>query len=233
GTLRGNSKIAFYATEKPVNLEVNAPGLIRGASKGRLPNAKDDIVCWDNIHWWGADAPGRPMISTPGAFHAAHIHWRWGEILKSWLARASASWRRFQPGNPLLDPRIPLQTLLIAITKFRRSQDPEHASLADLSKEQWDALFHNKSNYPQPEKIQDGGDLVLWYSSEVHPNLPYQMPLPLPPAGTVFIHGVFFAHDREPDPSWPSILSAIGSRDPLYWPRDESDIKEWFRPANN
>jgi len=190
GTLRGNSEIAFFAAEKSVVREVNAPGLVRGDSRGRLPGSQDDIVCWDNIHCWGADSPGRPMISTPGAFHAAHIHWRWGELLKSWLARATASWRRFQPGSPLLDPRIPLQTLLLAITKFRRNQDPNHASLADLSKEKWDDLFHNKSNYPQPEKIQKGGDLVLWYSTEIHRHQ-FQMP----PAGTIFLHGMFFAHD--------------------------------------
>jgi len=93
---RSTSRVAFYAVEKPVICEVVAPGLVSGESKGRMPGSSEDIVCWDNIHWWGADAPGRPMISTPGAFHAAHIHWRWGEILKSWLARAgSAQWRRF------------------------------------------------------------------------------------------------------------------------------------------
>jgi hypothetical protein len=231
GTLKGNSKIAFYAAEKPLVLEVNAPGLLRGYSTGRLPGSAEKIVCWDNLHWWGADAPGMPMISSPGAFHAAHMHWRWGELLKAWLARAGASeWRRFQPGTPLLDPRIPLQTLFLAVTKFRRSQDPVHASLADLSKEQWETLFHNKST-PQPEQIRKGGDLVLWYSTEVHRDESQ-----MPPAGTVFLHGMFFAHDREPNPTWPSIISTIGSRDPLYWDRTDTEIdakKEWFRPANN
>ena len=230
GTLKGNSKIAFYAAEKSVVREVTAPGLVRGDSSGRLPGSQDDIVCWDNVHWWGADSPGKPMISSPGAFHAAHIHWRWGELLKSWLARAGASWRRFQPGNALLDPRVPLQTLLLAVTKFRRGQDPAHASPANLSMEKWDDLFHNKSNSPQPEKIQDGGNLVLWYSTEVHRHQTL-----MPPAGTVFLHGIFFAHDGEPNPSWPSIISALGSRDPLYWPRSDSEVnqkKKWFRPAN-
>lgn len=228
GTLKGNSKISFYAIEKPAVLEVNAPGLVRGKSAGRLPGSQNDIVCWDNIHWWGADAPGRPMISSPGAFHAAHMHWRWGELLDSGLGKAlSSAWKRFQPGSALLDPRIPLQTLFVAITKFRRSQDPNHASPADLSKEQWDTLFHNKSNSPPPEKIQDGGDLVLWYSTEVQRDS-----VKMPTEGTVFIHGLFFAHEAEPNPSWPSITSTIGSRDAMYWDRDVADIKEWFRPAN-
>jgi hypothetical protein len=225
-TFRGTSKISFYAVEKPAVREVATYGLIDGESKGKPPGSNDDIVCWDNIHWWGANAPGQPMISTPGAFHAAHTHWRWGALLKSWLGRAKATeWKRFQPGDALLDPRIPLQTLQIALTKYRSTQDPDQAKLQDLCKEQWDTLFHNKSNSPQPDSIKDGADLVLWYSAEVHPNV-FQMP----PAGTVFLHGVFFAHESEQDGS------TVGSRDPLYWPRDEDDIdkaKQWFRPAND
>jgi hypothetical protein len=221
----GDDKSAFYAAEKPLVREVAAPGLINGDAEGRPDGAADDVICWDNLHWWGADAPGRFMISTPGAFHAAHVHWRWGEALQSWAGRAlSNSWRRFQPGHPLVDPTIALQTIRVAVTKYRRSQDPRHTPIRDLTRPQWDALFHNAADAPPPEKIQDGGDLVLWYSSEVHRGI-----LPVFPTGTVFIHGIFFAHEAEQ--SGP----AFGPRTPLYWPRRPSDIDKaarWFRAAS-
>ena len=144
-------KIAFYAVEKPLVTEVTAPGLINGDPKGVMPGSTDTIICWDNVHWWGAKKPGTPMISTPGAFHAAHVHLRWGETIKSWAGRIkSSAWRRFNPGDALLDPRIPSQNLMVAITKYRKDQDPEHATLKDLTKERWDSLFHNSSDQPAP-----------------------------------------------------------------------------------
>jgi hypothetical protein len=235
----GVEEIAFYAVEKPLVTEVTAPGLIDGDPKGVMPGSKDKIICWDNIHWWGAQTLGKRvgdtkgtltttqlMISTPGAFHAAHTHWRWGETVGSWAGRIGASaWRRFNPGDALLDPRVPLQTLLVAITKYRKNQDPEHAALQDLTKAQWDTLFHDSSNYPPPETIHDGANIVLWYSTEVS-----RTGFVMPPAGTVFLHGIFFAHDAE------KTGSTVGSRDSLYRPRSLFDLynkKQWLRPAND
>jgi hypothetical protein len=210
---------------------VTAPGLIKGESKGNLGNASDDYVCWDNLHWWGADAPGMPMISAPGAFHAAHCHWRWGELLDALVTRLAASaWRRFQPGQPLLDPKIPLQTILVAVTRYRHDFDPKHAPLSSLSKESWEDLFYSKKGIPAPNVIKDGADLVLWYSAEVHrkKNQPLAQ-------GTVFLHGIFFPHNVEPGGMLQKIspFSPVGSRDPEYWPRDESDVRDWFRSASD
>jgi hypothetical protein len=227
-TFRGKTKLAFFAIEKPLVREVTAPGLIKGESKGNLGNAPDDYVCWDNFHWWGADAPGMPMISAPGAFHAAHLHWRWGEILDSLVGHLLATaWRRFQPGQPLLDPRIPLQTILVAVTKYSRNLDPKHVPLTSLSKESWEDLFHSKKGVPSPDLIKNGADLVFWYSTEVH----RKKDEPLAD-GTVFLHGFFFAHNVEPGSSIDP-RSTVGSRDPGYWPRKESEVKDWFRPASD
>lgn len=220
------SKAAFYAIEKPLVREVVAPGLIQGQATGSLPNQKD-VVCWDNVHWWGAKAPGRYMVSTPGAFHAAHVHWRWGEFLKSWAGRIqTAAWRRFQPGDALVDPRIHQQDLFVAITKYKAALDPTRVPLRNLTAENWADLFH-KNNSPSPDRIKDGGDLVLWYSCEVHRSESH------PSAeGAVFLHGIFFAHNREPY----DLSLSVGSRLPLYWPREESEVekaKQWFRSAND
>lgn len=216
----GASKIAFYAAEKPLVREVIAPGLIGGSPSGDLPN-QSDVVCWDNIHWWGAAARGQPMISTPGAFHAAHMHWRWGASLKSWAARAQASaWRRFQPGDALIDPRIPLQDIFVAVTKYNSDLDPMRVPLKNLTTENWPDLFKKNST---PALIRDGGDLVLWYCSVVH------RPSPSSLEGAVFLHGMFFAHNAEPG----GISLTVGSREPMYRPRDESEISQWFRSAND
>jgi len=224
---QGVSKLAFYAVEKPVVREVVAPGLIEGDPTGDLPNQKD-VVCWDNIHWWGAAAPGQPIISTPGAFHAAHIHWRWGAALKSWAARLQASsWRRFQPGDALIDPRTRFQDIFVAITKYKSALDPMRVPLQNLTAENWADLF-NKNNAPSPALIKDGGDLVLWYCSEVHRRDSLS-----PPEGAVFLHGIFFAHNVEPG----GISLTVGSREPQHRPRTESDLEknttQWFRSAND
>jgi hypothetical protein len=222
----GAQDIAFYAAEKPLVTEVVAPGLINGDQKGVPPGATDSVICWDNVHWWGAQKPGKPMISTPGAFHAAHVHWRWGESLKAWATRFKASaWRRFNPGDALLDPRVPIQNLNVAITKYNKKLDPQQAALQDLSKEQWDTLFHSTGNSPPPESIQLGANIVLWYSTEVGRNVNL-----MPPAGTVFLHGIFFAHDAE------KTGSTVGTRDPIYKPRSAFDLDKtptWFRPASD
>jgi hypothetical protein len=49
------------------------------------------------------------------------------------------------------------------------------------------------------------------------------------PGGTVFLHGIFFAHDAE-KPGF-----TVGSTEPAYRPRSEAEIrtaKDWFRPAS-
>jgi hypothetical protein len=88
-------------------------------------------------------------------------------------------------------------------------------------------LFHSKKGVPSPDLIKNGADLVFWYSTEVH----RKKDEPLAD-GTVFLHGFFFAHNVEPGSSIDP-RSTVGSRDPGYWPRKESEVKDWFRPASD
>jgi len=111
------------------------------------------------------------------------------------------------------------------------------------SKADWKTLF-DPGLRPTPDDISAGDDIVLWYSAEVHrevTTLPSSRqgtpPFFLPPpamtfraasSGTVFIHGLFFAHDAE------KTEFTVGSTDPAYRPRNEATIrsgKSWLRAA--
>ena len=238
---------------------MTAPGLLKGFPDGRLlaPDSaapEGNVRCWDNVHWWGARRPGEPLISTPGAFHAAHIHWRWGSVLESakkiGLLKTG---RHFDPDTwsdeigtsllpPLVDPGIFMQTIRIAVTKNHARLNPERTRLVDLSDSPWESLFETGDS-PPPEDIHDGGDIVLWYSSEVHREVTIhqkdwrlhfattvdKMRFGAASSGTVFLHGIFFAHNAE-----PGFFSKAGDTKPHYRPRSESEIerkKKWFRPA--
>lgn len=243
----GVSGGAFAAVEKPLVLEVTAPGLLKGVSDGgdlpaydRTPEGQ--ALCWDNVHWWGVrQLGGRPsgtQISAPGAFHAAHIHWRWGGVLQYAPTGLAAGLLQLDPGmpflrpaTPLVDPGIFMQTIRVAVTKNGQRFDPALTPLADLSKRYWEPLFETR-NYPPPELIQDGADIVLWYSAEVHRQvtIPSMSSSPFLAAlsGTVFVHGIFFAHDAE------RTSFAVGSTSAEYRPRKPADIKQkgWFRSAD-
>lgn len=243
----------FEAVEKPLLLEVTAPGLAKGFPIFSTRNAANRPVavrCWDNIHWWGNRGSGAAMISTPGAFHAAHLHWRWGGASAPVVLNP-----HFNPGRPggapnsllhamwgpIVDPAIWIQTLRIAVAKNDARLDPNRGSPPQaLSKADWKSLFDPGLGRP-PEKIADGSDIVLWYSAEVHdevtvpgqegsPGSPSLGPRTFvsAPGGTVFLHGIFFAHDAE------QAGATAGSTGPLHSPTDENAIlaaKRWFRPA--
>ena len=266
---RATSAVAFAAVEKPLALEVATLGLRLGLSAIQQPPSQrgpGPIFLWDNVHWWGARGPGQPTISAPGAFHAAHLHWRWGA--------AGSSVRRFIPeidtsGVPtivqsdpiasgirgaLVDPAVWIQTLRIAVTKEDGRLDPNArgARPEDLVQENWSRLFTTLR--AQPLDIHDGADLVLWYSAEVHraASLPpsrvtsgggygptglptsYMLPgqtLVSTMSGSVFLHGIFFAHDPEPD-GMPWFGVGTGSRDEQYSPRSLEELRrspQWER----
>src|SRR5688500_4130392 len=119
-TARGFSATAFAAVEKPLVLEVATLGLHMGT------DTYFENRTWDNVHWWGARGAGAPMISAPGAFHAAHIHWRWGA--------AGSSLRSSYPeidgtGSPIqeriqVDPNCWHQTIKVATTQHIPQFDP-------------------------------------------------------------------------------------------------------------
>ena len=255
------SRGAFDAVEKPVVLEATAPALAKGFSifttlAGGVPV---NVRCWDNVHWWGSRGPGAPLISAPGAFHCAHLHWRWGAATK--LGAGAGSDPRFNPSTwpagmpvhpavkgmwgPLVDPDIWIQTLRIAIVKNDPKFDPNRGVAPNaLSKPDWKSLF-DPGLRATPADISAGDDIVLWYSAEVHSEvtvptsstnaLPPSFSTPPPPtyaskpSGTVFIHGLFFAHDAE------KTGFTVGSTDPAYRPASEASIRgarAWFRSAN-
>lgn len=238
------SRAVFEAAEKPLVLEVVAPGLDKGFPS--YTEGKNDVKCWDNIHWWGTRDPGEPQLSTPGGFHAAHLHWRWGAGV-SIAPHGHES--QFGPGSvppvirkhpayggkwgPLLDPKIWVQTIRIAIVKNHPELDPTRSGvqLKDLSKPDFYDLFTKRSR--DPNDIEKGADLVAWYSAEVHRDVVWWDPKggtfeTAPIVGTVFIHGIFFPHEAEP--ASPPLTA--GTQKPLHWPADAATIrkeKRWFR----
>lgn len=84
------------AMEKPCIYEAAFFGLWKGESKTSVKQImgsngnveyfpvnenelnKTEVRGWDNMHWWGSTGTGNPIISAIGAFHALHMHWRWG-----------------------------------------------------------------------------------------------------------------------------------------------------------
>ena len=196
------------------------------------------------------------MISAPGAFHAAHMHWRWGEgalpkllsavpeIATTGRPRATEGLIAF--GTLLVDPRIWIQTINVAVTDDDPALDPDRPGVtaAKLCTELWDAAFEGLR---KPRDIAAGADIVCWYSSEVHRGVPAAA---MPPGGwhasssdydeaawkfrnkldgTVMLHGIFFAHEAETG------TLETGTTHAEHWPRDESEIRsegKWLRYAN-
>jgi hypothetical protein len=254
----------FDAAEKPLVRELTAPGLAHGFSiftTTTIPGGEPfNVRCWDNLHWWGSRGPGSPLVSTPGAFHCAHMHWRWGAAAVAvkltafdprfnptvWPAGMPAPPRVAGMWGPLVDPSIWIQSIRFAVTKYDPRLDPNRgAPAAALSKNDWKTLFNPGLNRAPAEMIYSGEDIVLWYSSEVHSSVTLptgymEASQPVPPlspptyqsaaSGTVFLHGIFFAHDAER----PGM--SVGSTDPMYRPTSEAMIRKdpglWFRAAN-
>jgi hypothetical protein len=249
------SRTAFSAIEKPLVCEVSALGLWEGSpmiGPRSIYAPLGAMHCWDNIHWWGFRGTGAPLISAPGAFHAAHVHWRWGgagsalrrtipEIDTSGAPTVAQTHPWGHATRTLVDPDAWIQTIRVGVAKNDPSLDPTRSgvSLDSLSPEDWRTLFSSLRG--TPERIEAGGDIVLWYSSEVHRSttFPGRYTFAIFPqqvaaattlftgaAGTVFLHGIFFAHNPE--------LGGfgVGTRDPQHYPRSAGTIRSsptWVR----
>jgi hypothetical protein len=230
----------FAAIEKPLVLEVATMGLDKGLSV--FSAGGRSRIGWDNVHWWAVRGTGT-YISAPGAFHAAHIHWRWG-------APASGGPQFDTSGVPvpvqrsplaggirgaLVDPEAWIQTVRVAVTRNERALDPTQPNvrLENLSREDWLSLFTVLR--PTPQDIFSGGDLVFWYSTEVHRSVTIPAYESTPGStytggrkGSVFLHGIFFAHD--PEGRGPQ----VGTTQASHWPKSIANIRsspEWFRTA--
>lgn len=209
----------FAAAEKPLQYEILTRGLTRGKSQfmGR-PGT------WDNFHQWPADYPGG-LPSTPGAFHCMHLHWRWATIAGIESTKLLDATKLLLPaggqpqftgiggaGGPLLDPKIPDQSIRFAITTNFNT----NLATDVLSTEKFDDLFlKRKETAPgrvpgTPDEVKKGADLVLWFSIEVfRGSEPVNVQSPW--EGTLFMHGCYFAHDPEPGLlSKPGFISASG-----------------------
>jgi hypothetical protein len=247
--------LIFSAIEKPLVREVATWGLYEGTNfVGERSGQPTDATprAWDNIHWWGARGQNQPIISAPGAFHAAHCHWRWGGVLSSLRStipeidgtggpRGFRS--RFWGSDRLqVDPGIWMQTIRIGVTKNSRSLDPDDVALEALCPPDWQTLFTRRS--PEITNIGGGDDLVMWYSAEIPREVSFppesdSMTVQVPfgaytysvdtsrPAltqaaassGTVFLHGLFFAHEAEQDGLF------VGSTTPEHFPRSRVGIE--------
>jgi len=235
---RGFERKAFSAIEKPLVVEATAAGLLKGVSDGSelaVPPPEGKVDCWDNMHWWGTRYERDTYISAPGAFHAAHCHWRWGATINALGILPGVDYdygfRHFLPGKPLVDPNIFMQTIRVAATKNDARFDPARTVPDKLTASEWEELFE-KQDSPPPQPIDSGEDIVLWYSTEVSSEITIpsrsNAPFYAAAAGTVFLHGLFFAHDAEQSGPF------FGSRFSNYWPRSASEIRnahKWFRPA--
>jgi hypothetical protein len=236
---KGVSRAVFKAAEKPAVLEVIVPGLHAGFPF--IQKGKERVMAWDNVHWWGA-REGEDLPSTPGGFHVAHLHWRWGAAVAGSdrgnepqfggpSAGASKHPAYGSAWGPLVDSRAWIQTIFAAAVKYDSKLDPSLAGveLQNLSRSTFNDLFVAR---PQVD-IYKGDDLVLWFSIKVHrESQPFPGTAPSVQdvrQGTVFLHGLFFAHEAE------SSSKSTGYTGPLHWPKDPDAIRKdkiWVRPAS-
>jgi hypothetical protein len=229
---RMTEEALFYAGEKPMQFEICSFGLMNGR-----PFGDKGFVTWDNIHQWGGYKNYKKLPSTPGAFHAAHLHWRWGlstqEQQKFYMQVPSAGEHQFGRGwdsvmgGPLLDPKIPLQTIRFAVTKSNsddddyNSADPRNANKAPSEKKYSDLFYTEGNEQSGLSDIMEGEDLVTWLSFDVkrtHFHDPFE--------GTVFIHGLYFAHNLEQ--GWFFTNPSAMSRDEAA-PRKKIRKPKWNR----
>ncbi len=214
----------FLAIEKPLWYEVIGDGLKNGFPGDPVPGANTEEMLpttWDNLHWWG-DYEQLHQISAPGAFHAAHLHWRWGKVAQepapvlNVFPGTELGEKQFigtYIGGPLLDPRIPRQDISVIVV--------ERGTINELDRDFFAQLTAIR---PMPDFIKDGAPLELW--------MPIQVRLGTANAtrkGMVFIHGLYFAHDPEKYRLTP--LSRIGTKEDEY--HNGNSVfpdQEWQRP---
>ena len=120
------------------------------------------------------------------------------------------------------------------MVKNRARLDPARHQLIDLTESDWKSLFV-QNGVATPEEIVGGEDIVLWYSSEVHRQVALIVESGVKgtyisgSSGTVFLHGIFFAHDAEKSGM------TVGTTTPEYRPHSADNIakaKQWFRSAD-
>ena len=223
----GAADTVFSAAEKPIKYEVIGNGLIEPKEKKTL---------WDNIHWWGSNGGTKTLPSTPGAFHATHIHWRWGVDLQKQHYKINKLYPYYAgedqfvgegKGGVLTDPRIDLQKIEFAIVKNENLPEKVYVSNTENHGTAKFEDFFKAKRGEKPTKVENGNDLVLYYSVsvDVANSSSKKLPQNSPFEGVFFIHGLFFAHERE-----PGFLNSTGAKRSFYKNPDESGVKQdWNR----
>ncbi|MBA2611327.1 MAG: hypothetical protein H0U95_05095 [Bacteroidetes bacterium] len=231
----------FEAIEKPLLYEIYSNGVIKGST---LLDDQDKQEGWDNIHWWGYRGKAQPIISAPGATHAAHLHWRWG-------SSAQTFGKQFKTGNPnlnelikmnakgnfiggpLVDPKVWIQTVRFAVSINKDPFILNDNNFKELSFENFEDLFI-KNNI---ESIENGSDLIMFYSIEAYKEKKIQKNTEGPKysitdehkllsgiSGTYFIQGLFFGHEAEKK------IAEAGSTKPEYVNPSKKGVKKiWYR----
>jgi hypothetical protein len=216
----------FAAGEKPLTYEVLGHGLGRGSAY----SPTGSTWSWDNSHQWPSSTTGT-LPDTPGAFDCCHTHWRWGAAtgdltLNSWPARhllipkSGAQFKGYgwsaARGGPLVDHRVHDQTITFAIAVDRGDADK------DVSTRFFSDMFTG-----MPKDISVGAELVQWFSIELFRGADAMQG---PWEGTVFIHGIYFAHSQE---SWKIALrsAAGGLTDSVHNPPEPGGRPWTFNPA--
>jgi hypothetical protein len=249
----GSTKNLFDSYEKPVFWEISGYGLKNGIPGDQLPEtanadgvfviADKDKSTWSNIHMWAnfslLGKYVKKQASAPGAFHAFHCHWTWPfftQIVKvSGTAFGKEQFRglplKRNIGGPLLDHKIPRQTIRFAISRAKPPRKIKPANKWDAdqspSTEVFENLFYDKDNPPEPENISGGEDVVTWYSIEVEKD-PGKGTNQKNFGGTVMIHGIYFAHNRELVPT-ASTVGEVAQKPEKHkgyvatWPRAPND----------
>lgn len=258
-----NLNVLFAATEKPCLYELATYGLKNGIPGDKITSyavtgqyyydeidtiLPQDQTTWDNIHLWPNKKINgqyvKKQISSPGAFHCLHLHWRWSDVAgepntlqesiidyNSPGGESAAGGNQFKGvnigeniGGPLLDPEIPTQTIRFAFTK---SEDPEYEKL--ISKANGNNLWDPDVSPTSKKNFED-----LFFNASTKRPLPrdiskgehllfwisYEAFLPnksIPLySGTIFPTGLYFAHNPESNDNAFSGTIGKESQSPKY-----------------
>lgn len=160
----------------------------------------------------------------------------------------------------LVDPNCWIQTIELAVVYYSEARDPSNrnpnrkskVSLKSCCEKNFKDLFVKREPRLIPSKKgqyfdKTGGDLVLWFSVKKHkqvplkrgkPSLSYSKLEDIKPRflngslnGTIFIHGLFFPHDFDPDMFFGSHFfdsPFLGDDVPLHYPKSADEIREGY-----
>lgn len=211
--------VVFEAAEKPLKYEILSEGI--NDSRGR--------AVWDNIHWWGVNRDrGSISPSTPGAFHAMHMHWRWGLALQEERIYTpkyggDPQFKGHGVGGLMVDPRIDRQILRFAVVKNQGLSPDIHAHSTE------DPTRFFKRQGEKPDEILSGEDICFYYSVEI--NLNHRSSVKMHQksktlSGYIFVHGLYFAHEDE---KWSFTTGGIGYTRAVLNIRPQRVPHKWIR----